>query len=390
MQGSVRKIGSKWYYSFEVTKENGKRKRIERSGGNTKKEALDALNDAIYKYKNGYVEPKKLTYDEYITDWIENFIKENRKLNTYERYKELYKNNIKPYLGNILLKDLKAIHIENALLAEKKRKHKNNKTLSNSTLQAIYGVINSSLNRAVRLQIINDNMCRFVERPKREKFVANTLSIAEFDLILNKLNKDNYGDYMFHLALLTVLELGLRRGELAGLEWDNIDFKNNIVDIKNNLVYTNTSVIVDTPKTEEGKRSIYISDELLEELKKHKKIQSINKLQYGSLHEENKFNNKNYNFIFTWENGKYIHPNYFTLKFSRLIKISNINKKVRFHDIRHTNATLLLKQGVDFKIIQARLGHSDISTTLNIYSHVTTEMQKSATEKLKSLITYSK
>jgi site-specific recombinase XerD len=104
----------------------------------------------------------------------------------------------------------------------------------------------------------------------------------------------------------------------------------------------------------------------------------------------NNFNNREYDFVFTWKSGKYIHPNYYTLKFSRLIKKSGIDKKLRFHDLRHTNATLLLQEGVDFKVIQTRLGHSDINTTLNIYSHVTNEMQKSATEKISNLIFSSK
>lgn len=384
MQGSVRKKGNKWYYSFEIPGEDGKRKRIERSGGNTKKEALEALNDAIYKFNNGFIEPKKLTYGEYIDDWLENYVKENRKINTYERYKELYNNNIKSHIGAILLKDLKPLHIEKLLQVEKK------KGLSNSTLQTIYGVINTSLNRAVKMQIINNNICKFVERPKREKFVANTLSLEEFDLILGSLNKDNYGDYILSIALLTTIELGLRRGEIGGLEWSNIDFDNNIVKIENNLVYTSKSVELGTPKTEESERSIYISDELLNELKAYRKVQLLNKVKYGSLYEKNIFNGKEYDLIFTWEGGKYIHPNYYTLKFSRLIKKLNIEKRVRFHDIRHTNATLLLQQGVDFKTIQARLGHSDISTTLNIYSHVTTDMQKSASEKLSNLLSYSK
>lgn len=384
MQGSVRKKGTKWYYSYELPSTDGKRKRVERAGGKTKKEALESLNDALYKLKTGYVEPKKLTFDEYFNDWVESYIKENRKINTYDRYKELYKNNIKGHIGKILLKDLKALHIEKLLQAEKK------KGLSNTTLQTIYGVINSSLNRAVRLQVINDNMCKFVERPKREKFVANTLTIEEFNLLLNSLNKNNYGDYIFFLALITTIELGLRRGEVGGLEWSNINFESNLISIKNNLIYTNNSVELGTPKTEESERSIYISDELLEELKKHKKIQNLNKLEYGPLYEKNIFNKKEYNFIFTWKDGKYIHPNYYTLKFNRLIKKIGINKKVRFHDLRHTNATLLLQQGVDFKVIQTRLGHSDISTTLNIYSHVTTDMQKSATKKLSNLLTYTK
>jgi site-specific recombinase XerD len=102
------------------------------------------------------------------------------------------------------------------------------------------------------------------------------------------------------------------------------------------------------------------------------------------------FNGKEHDFILTWGNGKYVHPNYYTLKFNRLIKKVGIKKRVIFHDLRHTNATLLLKQGIDFKVIQSRLGHSDINTTLNIYSHVTTDMQKNATEKLTSLLDYSK
>lgn len=383
MQGSVRKKGNKWYYSFEIQGEGGKRKRIERTGGNTKKEALEALNDAIYKHNNGFIEPKKMTYDEYMHDWLE-FIKENRKLNTYERYNQLYKNNIAPYIGNLLLKDIKALNIEKLLNKAKKQ------GLSNTTVQGIYGVINSSLNRAVKLQIINDNICRFVERPKREKFVAETLTIDEFNMILNELDKNNYGDYMFSLALTTTLELGLRRGELGGLEWNDINFDNNSIRIKNNLVYTNNSVELGTPKTEDSNRTIYASNELLSKFKAYKKIQALNKLEFGQFYEKNVFNGKTFDFIFTWENGKYIHPNYYTLKFSRIIKKLDIEKKVRFHDLRHTNATLLLQQGIDFKTIQVRLGHSDINTTLNIYSHVTTDMQKNATEKISSLLTYSK
>nr|WP_250160170.1 tyrosine-type recombinase/integrase [Caloranaerobacter azorensis] len=88
----------------------------------------------------------------------------------------------------------------------------------------------------------------------------------------------------------------------------------------------------------------------------------------------------------TWENGKHIHPLYYTQRFNKLLKQLNINRKIRFHDLRHTNATLLLSQGVDFKVIQTRLGHSDINTTLNIYSHVDIEMQKKATEKLTNLL----
>ena len=85
---------------------------------------------------------------------------------------------------------------------------------------------------------------------------------------------------------------------------------------------------------------------------------------------------KKFNFIMTWENGKYVHPNYYTLKFRKVLNNLNFEKNIRFHDLRHTNASLLLEQGIDFKVIQTRLGHSDINTTLNIYSHINLKMQK--------------
>ncbi|MSS43658.1 site-specific integrase [Anaerosalibacter bizertensis] len=376
MQGGVRKRGKRWYYYFDVGTIGGKRKKIERVGGDTKAEALKALRKAITKYEYGYVEPENMTVEKYFVDWLENFIKANRKINTYNRYKSIINNSITPNIGGIKLSNLKPIHIENLLLEEKK------KGLSGSTLQNIYVVMNSALNRAVKLQILYNNPCQHVERPKREKFVASTLTIDEFHQILNSLNEDKYNDYIFSFILKIVLETGLRRGELAGLEWENIDLDNNILTIKNNLVYSHGKVYLDTPKTEEGERTLYFSDTIKQLFKKHKEIQDKNKEKYGQYYIKNIFNNRECDFIITWENGKYLHPSYYTKRFNRILKKLDLNEKVRFHDLRHTNASFLLSLGVDFKTIQERLGHSDINTTLNIYSHVSMEMQKEAVNKL--------
>lgn len=110
------------------------------------------------------------------------------------------------------------------------------------------------------------------------------------------------------------------------------------------------------------------------------------KLNYGEFYEKNIFKGVEYDLIMKWRSGKYIHPMYYTNKLKKVLTAANINKNVRFHDLRHTNATLLLQQGVDFKVIQDRLGHSDISTTMNIYSHVNKDMQKKATDRLSKLI----
>lgn len=380
MEGSLRKRGNKWYYSYEAFDSNGNKKRYERVGGKTKKEAHQKLNEALYKRDCGFVESDNTLLKDYLNDWLMNYVKPNRKENTYFKYKGIIKNSINPIIGSIQLRNLKPIHIERLLNFNKE------KGIKNTTLQSIFVTLNSALNRALKLQLINTNVCKFVDRPKREKFVAETLSIEEFSTILNSLS-DNYNDYIMKLALTMTLELGLRRGELAGLTWDNIDLENNKIKIINNLIKTNAGVTVTTPKTEESKRTLIISDSLVSMLKQHKKILNQNRLKYGEFYKkDNIFNNTKYNFIFIWENGIYIDPNYWTHRFSRILKKLNINKKIRWHDLRHTNATLLLSQGIDFKTIQIRLGHADINTTLNIYSHVTEEMQKEATKKITNLM----
>jgi len=384
MSGYVRKRGKKWYYCFDIGMPDGTRKRIERVGGVTKREAQDSLRKAITEYETGFVQPKKLTFDEYITDWIENFVKENRKPATYYRYKGLINKYLIPYLGSMKLNELRPAHIEKMLSESKKS------GIGSTTVEYIYKVLNVALNRAKIQRVILWNPCESVERPRKDKFVANVLTVEEFYSILSLLDISSYKDYVFSVALQLILELGLRRGEMSGLVWKNIDFQSNTISIENNLNYTDGVTYVSTPKTLESERILYISDDLKRILKEYKLLQTKNKLLYGPLVIKNCYDSIEYDFIFTWENGEVIHPTYYTRKFRRLMKASSIEKNIRFHDLRHTNATLLLSQGVDFKTIQTRLGHSNINTTLNVYSHVNLEMQKKAVNKLTSVISGDK
>jgi integrase len=216
------------------------------------------------------------------------------------------------------------------------------------------------------------------------KYEADTLSIDEIQTLLSFLDLDDKFDYMYYIAFQITLELGLRRGELAGLTWDNIDLNNNCLKVRNNMVYSNGYVYVSELKTKESKRDLYISDDLKESLKDLRTKQKKHKLSYGEFYNKNTFNDKDYDLIMIWPDGHYIHPMYYTNKTKKLLTKSNINKTIRFHDIRHTNATLLLKSNVNMKVVQKRLGHSNYSTTANIYSHVDIEMQKDATNKLKN------
>lgn len=216
--------------------------------------------------------------------------------------------------------------------------------------------------------------------------ISNILDIEDYNLIINSLNDKEYTDFIIKTALKIILELGLRRGELDGLEWKDIDFKNHCLNIKNNLIYSNGHVYLGSTKTDGSERTIYASDEILELFKNMRKIQFKNNEEYGDNRIKNIFNNEERDFVMTWQNGHYVHPNYYTSKLKKVLDKIDLGKHIRFHDLRYTNATLLLQQDVDMKTIQERLGHENITTTMNIYSNVTMEMQKKATAKITNLI----
>ncbi|ERK31570.1 tyrosine-type recombinase/integrase [Clostridium intestinale] len=380
MQGSVRKRGKTWSYYFDIGIVDGKRTKVEKGGFKTKGEASTALREAILDYETtGYVASKKITFITVALTWLEEYVKPLRKITTYNRYKELINKYLSKSIGGMNVSEINPTHIEKLLIENKSK-------ISGSTLQGIFTLINTIMNRALKLRLIKDNPCKYVERPQREKVESDTLAANEIQILLSLLDLSDEYDYMYWMALQITLELGLRRGELAGLDWDNCDFENNILKIRNNLIYSNGHTYIDSLKTRESKRNLYISDDLKEVLKALHVKQKSDKILYGEFYKKNIFNGVEFNLIMRWKDGHYIHPMYYTNKTRKLLLKSSIDKNIRFHDLRHTNATLLLKSGVNMKIVQKRLGHSNYSTTADIYSHVDTEMQKDATKKIKKLL----
>lgn len=379
MQGSVRKKGNYWYYRFYDYK-NGIKKQIERKGGKTKSEALKMLNEELNRIYNGYSKPEEILLSEYLDTWLEDYIKDSKSENTYLKYKNSSDLKIKKSIGNIKLCDLKVIHIEKYI------KFLRSLQLSDTSIQFHYGVLKTALNKAVKLQMINDNPCRFVDTPKRSKFKANVLTIEEYNLIYNSLNENIYEDYIMRLAMDTALELGLRRGEMCGICYENLDFASNVLTVDKALIRIENNYIISNLKTEGSYRKLPFSEALANKFKHHIKLQQKNKLKYGPLYTKNNFKDKEYNLIFTWENGKAITPSNFLQRLKRLCKKHGIEKNIRWHDLRHTNATLLLEGGVDMKTLQERLGHSMMQTTSDTYSHVTEKMNRKATDVISNLM----
>ncbi|MCF0149105.1 MAG: site-specific integrase [Clostridium sp.] len=379
MNGSVRKKGKSWYYRYYEYKD-GKRKQIERVGGKTKSEALKKLNEEINRSYNGISRPEEIYLSDYLYDWLEDYIKDEKSDNTYYKYKCSVETKISKSIGNIKLCDLKPIHIEKYI------KFLKGLNLNKTSIQFNYGVLNTALNKALKLQLIINNPCKYVDTPKREKYKANILTLDEYRLIYNSLDESIYEDYIMKLALDTALELGLRRGEMCGICIESIDFNLNKVIINKALIRIENKYVISGLKTEGSYRELPISEGLAEKYKKHIKLQQKNKLRYGQFYNKNIFNNQEYNLIFTWENGRAITPSSFLQRIKRLCKLHGIEKNIRWHDLRHTNATLLLEGGVDMKTLQERLGHSLMQTTSDTYSHVTEKMNRKATDVISNLM----
>lgn len=347
------------------------------------------------KCKEGIVADNKQTFGKYADYVIKLKERTGVKHRTIIRYNELLKR-INPAIGHIKLSDLRPQHL-NAFyeqLAGDKMNKKTGHKLSNKTILEHHRLIRTILNQAEKEMLVIYNSASKATPPKVERKEANHFEIEDIENILFYTSKE---PLKWQVALHLLIFTGCRRGEIMGLKWNKIDFKNNQIRIENNLLYSKEKGIYeDTPKTEQSKRVISIPAELVEMLKAYKKQYNEHRLELGNKWE-------NTNFLFTQENGKPMHPdtltdycNEFSIKYNKLINKENEGKKeseklkllphINPHAFRHTQASLLFFSGADCTTISKRLGHSKVSTTTDIYSHLMQKADETASDTLADLL----
>lgn len=377
MQGGVRKKGDTWYYYFDLAKVDGKRKKIERKGGKTKKEALEALRKAITEYELGGSIVKSnssMSFSDYLDYWYNSYVIINCKYNTQLNYRTVIDKHLKPALGLFKLNSLNPEQLQHFL---------NNKMIngfSKNSVGNFYGVLSGSLKYAVYpLKYINNNPMQFVKMPKYSIDKVNTdnlkiISIEEWNKIINRFPKGSPE----YIPLQIAFHTGMRSGEVLGLTWDCIDFNNKTIRIEKILIDKGKGVFeLGSPKTDSSYGEIVIGDILINILKEHKEWQNKNKNEYGSYYTDN-------NFVCTKQNGKQVTTS--VIKYLSRIVNYELGIKFNFHSLRHTHATMLLAAGANIKDIQKRLRHSRLSTTMDTYSHVTKELSTSTVNIFESLL----
>ncbi|QUH18701.1 site-specific integrase [Alkaliphilus sp. B6464] len=419
---NTRKRGDKWEYRFEAAKIDGKRNQISKGGFKTKKEALEAGTKALSEYNHAgmHFEPTEISFADYLDYWFENYVKVNLKYNTQLAYLNIIENHLKPELGMYKLKSLTPTVIQE--FVNKKFIYGGYKK---SHLVNITATLSGSLKYAViPAKLIKDSPANYIKYPKYEHSKAETnrtiISINDFTTIT-----DRFKGTPYYYALMIGFYTGLRIGEVYGLTWDNIDFKNKTLTVEKIAYKRNYGVDVrkvlkekgkkeeksawyfGTPKTETSNRTIKIGDTLVSELKQYRKWQMEQELLYGEYYtnhylkdEKDEKNNiiqriipveKSIpcalpiaNLVMRKENGQFSSPDSF--KYAARVIHHELNIKFNFHSLRHTHATMLIENGAHVKDVQTRLGHSDIETTLNVYTHATEKMAEHSVDIFENVV----
>ncbi len=359
--GHLHEKNGYYYIILNLTDSAGKRKPKWISTGLTikgnKKRAEQMLMEERRKYANAKTGDDVLFAD-FMEQWLE-IVKSTVSIPTYSSYVNAVKSIIAPYFRKkkILLRDLQAHDIQMFYQEQLQR-------VKASSVIHYHANIHKALKYAVKNDMIPSNPADKVERPKQDKFYGNFYDRDE----LNKLFEAVTGTKL-ELPVLLGAFYGLRRSEIVGLKWSAIDFEQNTITISHTVTSCNLDgkcVIVakDTTKTKSSRRTLPLVPYFHEKLLAVKAQQERNQKLCGRS-----YNREFLEYICVDDIGDRFKPNYITSQFPKLLERNGF-RKIRFHDLRHSCASLLLASGVPMKHIQEWLGHSDFSTTANIYAHL--------------------
>ena len=358
-------------WAASVTLEGGQRKYLY---GKTRKEVQEKLAATVQQQKQGMlVATPQQTVGQFLTDWLENTFKQSVRPRTYERYEEVIRLHLVPVLGKHQLQKLSAQHVQ-AFYARKLKEG-----LSPSTVIYYHSVLHNALATAVKWGLVARNVCDLVTPPRKARFEIQPFTAEQVQRFLAA-SRGHKWEALFTLALAT----GMRQGELLGLKWQDINFATGTLQVRRVLTRIpreGPGVRVfreEEPKTEKSRRSITIASMALEALRQHRVRQLETKLRAGPLWQD-------HDYVFCTLTGTYLRPNHVVDEFKKLLKKAGL-PGIRFHDLRHSAATLLLSLGVHAKVVQEMLGHTQISMTMDIYSHVLPSMQQDAVSRLNELL----
>jgi integrase len=360
-------------YSLGTDPATGKRRIATITVSGNRRAAEKELRRLLRTLDTGeHVEPTRMTLREWLISWLA-AVHEEVSPKTHERYSEIVENFLVPELGALPITKLSAVHIQAAYTkwATEGRRDGKKGGLSPRTRRHIHRIFNCALARAVEQQVLARNPGdAFKKRlPKVERQEMVTLSPEQSVRLLEAIKHTR-----FYWPVLLALSTGMRRGETLALRWKNVDLERGMLRVVESLEQTKSGIRFKTPKTDRA-RVVTLPAFANEALRRHKREQAEELLFLGVRQTGE-------NLVCGRGDGLPLQPQTLTHNFARLVGRLRDLPRVRFHDLRHSHATQLLLDGVHPKIAQERLGHASITTTLDLYSHVTDTMQNDAAARL--------
>jgi integrase len=369
MKGHIKKRGRSWSIVIDVGRDpgTGKRKQKWMTVTGTKGDAQRKLRKYLTPLDEGtFVEPSKISVGEFLEQWLETYARPNTSGKTFERYAELVRKDLIPLLGMYPLQKLQPLHVQACYTKLYER-------LSAKTVLQHHRVLRKALQHAAKWGLVARNVAGtdLVDAPKpvhKEVRALDEIQTARL-LVLARGRR-------FYLPVVLAVTTGMRRGEICGLRWGDVDLDAGVISVRQSLEQTKSGLRFKPPKTTKGRRRIDLGSLALDALQAHKVEQAKERLLIGKGYQD-------YGLVVANVDGTPYPPDSLTSSFASMIRRTKDKelKRLRFHDLRHSHATQLFRQGIHPKIVSERLGHATVSITLDLYSHVLPGMQEDAANK---------
>lgn len=356
----------------------------------SKKEAKIELAKFVADVQKGmYVEGKSLKFTDFVEIWKRDYGSKELAPSTYKRYLGILESRIIPFFGHFRVDKIKPTDImqfydllsKDTQIVRRKDNNgkKTGKPLSPKTILEHHRLLRAMLQKAVYWQMIVSNPAERVQAPKTKKPKRKYYDDEQSKALISNLMELTEEQFKYKVAIILTIFTGVRLGELMGLEWDDINFREGIISINRSSQYlADKGVFTKTPKTESSIRDVAIPDFVVSLLEDYKYWYDEQKYQYGELWYDS-------NRLFVQADGKPMHPSTISKWFEKFVAQIGL-PVINFHGLRHTNATLLIAQNIDVSVVAARLGHAQITTTLNFYVHPIISHNKTAGFALENLL----
>lgn len=367
-EGSIYRRGDgRWVGSIDVGWTNGRRKR-KVIYGKTRREVAEKMKVALRAQQQGSLAvDERQTLGQYLEWWLDNAARNTVRASTLESYSEKIRLHVLPSLGHVRLSRLTPAHLQQL------QNEKVEQGLSPRSVAYIHAILRRALGQAEVWGLVAKNVAKAVQPPRVVRPEVVPLSLEESKRLLDAAQDDR-----LHALFAVAIAVGMRRGEILGLHWDDVDLENGTVRIRTALIRVGGKMQLSEPKSHRSRRTMYLPSTCVDALRRHRARQIEERLLAGELWREQ-------GLVFTTAIGTPIDPRSLSRVFMGLCMKAGLGKR-RLHDLRHTCASLLLAQGVHPRVVMETLGHSGIALTMDTYSHVMPSLQKDAADQMEAAL----